>query len=884
MLSFQLLGTPLLHLAENPIGRFRSAKSLALLAYLLIERQEPHSRTSLMALLWPEFPESKARQNLSQTLTRLRDGLGKTVMAELIGTNRQEVWVRHTAVFNLDYHTFHQLLAEVRQHPHEQTATCPPCQEKLAQAVALVRGELLQGLEIDDSYPFEEWLLLARERLHELLLEALADLVEGELVGQAYDTAVVYARRQISLEPWRESAHRQLMQALALSGQRSAALAQYETCRRLLAEELGVEPTQRTQQLVTAVRQGTLRPQPSNLPTTNPIAHNLLHTLTPFVGRESELADLLACFTSEETRLVTLTGPGGMGKTRLTQEVGRQLLANPPPAWQLEGVWFVSLVGLTAPADVPVAIANTLGLGLPPQESADTAVITHLRPRHLFLILDNIETVLESRTWLMTLLQAAGGVRLLVTSRERLRLLGEQHFPLRGLSVPSEGSSHGQALDYEASKLFLDRAHRLHLSFRITAENWSSIIQICRLTGGLPLGLELAATLLDDWGVGQIAAQIEADTAVLAADYPDIAPHQRSIQLVFQRSWERLTPAEQIVLSRLTLFASEHFSHEAALQVTLADWRQLAALTRKSLIRLDGERRYMMHPLYKALAAQQLPPDPQQQHDSRRAHAGYFAQMLHTAVPPTFDKQKHLQLRTHLPLLPDLRVAWGWCVATADEPLLTIFAPPLYRFLRETAQLQEGRMLFEQAWCELQTSWLAPQRTTPQRVLLANLAAQLGFFRLFCGDAAGARPLLEQALAEFNALRIQDDLRRDVLAALSSLLRHMGEDELRLRLWQAELRFAEAQGDPSVLNRALDNVGEAFYHMGQLTEAQSFFAQAIAIAPLKMADYNLAITINNLGLTELALGNLPRARELLEQSLQIRQQYANSYRTASALR
>jgi DNA-binding SARP family transcriptional activator len=328
MLSFQLLGTPLIQLAENSIGRFRSAKSLALLAYLLIERQEQHSRTSLMALLWPELPESKARQNLSQTLTRLREGLGDEVMAGLIGSNRQAVWVQTTAVFTCDYHTFHQLLRQVRQHPHDEIATCAPCQEKLAQAVALVRGDLLQGLEVDDSYPFEEWLLLARERLHELLLEALADLTEGALAQAAYDTAVTYARRQISLEPWRESAHRQLIQALALSGQQHAALAQYETCRRLLAEELGVEPTQRTQQLATAVRQGTLTPTPP--PVTHPIPpaspkpipHNLPHTLTPFIGREEALAELLTCFTHEDARLVTLTGPGGMGKTRLGARSG----------------------------------------------------------------------------------------------------------------------------------------------------------------------------------------------------------------------------------------------------------------------------------------------------------------------------------------------------------------------------------------------------------------------------------------------------------------------------------------------------------------------------------------------------------------------------------
>jgi predicted ATPase len=517
------------------------------------------------------------------------------------------------------------------------------------------------------------------------------------------------------------------------------------------------------------------------------------------------------------------------------------------------------------------------------------ALLDQLRPRHLFLILDNAETVLESRTWLMELLQTAGDVRLLVTSRERLRLLGEQHFPLHGLSMPPEGAEQGQALEYEASKLFLDRARRLHRHFRLGAENWPPIRQICRLTGGLPLGLELAATLLeqgDAQEVGAIAAQIARDTAVLAADYPDIAPHQRSIQLVFQHSWERLTRAEQIVLSRLTLFASEQFSHEAAITVTLAEWRQLATLSRKSLIRPLGEKQYSMHPLYRALAGQQLPTDPAEREVLHRAHASYFAQMLHTAVPPTFDKEKHRQLPTLLPLLPDLRTAWAWVIRTGDEALLTIFAPALYRFLRETAQLQEGRTLFSHAWTELSERWHTAQSSPSQsqRRLLAQLTAQLGFFRHFCGDALGARPLLEQAHAEFNALGVQDELRGDTLSALSDLLRHVGEYELRLHLWQTELRLAQARHDPLASNRALDNVGEAFYHMGELAEAHRFFTETIATVPATEPDYKFAIAISNLGLTELALGNLPRARELLEQSLQIRQQYANSYRIASALR
>ena len=271
MLSLQLLGSPLICWGTHPITQFRSAKSLVLLAYLAMERGAPHSRTSLIALLWPEQPEENGRQNLSQTLTRLRDALGPG--GNLIQANRQAVWLDETAEIDLDFHTFWRLLAEVDKHNHENRTSCAVCQGKLSHAAALVRGELLAGVTVDDSYLFEEWLLLERERVHERLLSVLSDLAEGALHERRYEAAMQYARRQVALEAWRESAHRQLIQALALSGQRNAALAQYEHCRTILAQELGVEPTKITQQLAAAVRADTLTDSPPVPPA--PPNHNL---------------------------------------------------------------------------------------------------------------------------------------------------------------------------------------------------------------------------------------------------------------------------------------------------------------------------------------------------------------------------------------------------------------------------------------------------------------------------------------------------------------------------------------------------------------------------------------------------------------------------------
>jgi tetratricopeptide (TPR) repeat protein len=334
-------------------------------------------------------------------------------------------------------------------------------------------------------------------------------------------------------------------------------------------------------------------------------------------------------------------------------------------------------------------------------------------------------------------------------------------------------------------------------------------------------------------------------------------------------------------LSRLSLFESEGFSRAAALHVAGAEWRTLGALVRKSLVRSSEADVYALHPLYKTFAARKLPTD---QTELCHAHADYFAQLLADAVPLVFDKQKHLQLRSLLPLLPDLRACWHWSVATADARLIGLLAGPLYRLLRETAQLQEGRALFEKAWQKLETAWPSALRTLVQEKVLAEMAAQLGIFRVFAGDVHSARPVLELALEEFDRLQMAEP-RGGALTALSDVLDRLGEYETRLVLWQKELRRAEVGDDPLHLNRTLGNLGEALFHTGRLEEARDIFIRTIETAPAaEVPDYDNAITMNNLGLAELELGNLSQARVWLEKSLHIRQQYANTYRIASALR
>jgi ABC-type oligopeptide transport system substrate-binding subunit/DNA-binding SARP family transcriptional activator len=349
MAAFQLalLGSYQLSVAGALVAQFPTAKVQALLAYLAVEVQTPHARDTLIGLLWPDYTPESARHNFRQTLFRLRQVIPP---AHLLVTN-QTVQFNSASEYRLDVTTFTELITACRRHAHAHPSACADCIERLQQAVELYRGEFLAGFFLDDCPAFEEWILLKREWLRRQALQAFFDLAVYYERQEAYARAEVYAWRQVELDPPREEAHQQLMRVLALSGRRSEALAQYASCRRLLAEELGVEPGAETIALYERIRSdafpdkatgGQRAPQgdkvnasPSH-PVTLPLPHpvtlssptlaewkEITIESTPFVARERELALLhehLGKTLAGNGQVVFVVGEAGSGKTGLLRE------------------------------------------------------------------------------------------------------------------------------------------------------------------------------------------------------------------------------------------------------------------------------------------------------------------------------------------------------------------------------------------------------------------------------------------------------------------------------------------------------------------------------------------------------------------------------------
>ncbi|HEX6384298.1 MAG TPA: BTAD domain-containing putative transcriptional regulator, partial [Anaerolineae bacterium] len=526
MLRLSFLGTFQVVLQDQPAPQFQTNKVRALLAYLALEANQAHERATLVGLLWPELPQDRALNNLSKALGLLRRALhDRNQATPYLLASRQAIGFNPDCDYWLDVAAFQRDVA-----PH---ATVP----RLERAVALYRGEFLSGFSLADGPAFEEWLLLWRERLHQQMLAALEQLATHYLGINNHEQAQRYARRQLELDAWRESAHVQLMRALALAGDRSGALAQYEACRRLLIEELGVEPAAETTALYESIKADDLAPEPGakqKHASQRPVDHNLPSPPTAFIGRQRELTALDDVIHKDRSRLVTIVGPGGIGKTRFALAyAGRYLISPLVPSFP-DGVYFVPLVNLNPSSESPVAdqlvLAIMAAIKLPLETGAGPVVrspkqqlLDYLRQKRLVLLLDNFDDLLTPATGkrrdaedlVAEVLQAAPQVQVIVTCRERLRLYGERVYTLSGLALPNvkkgDPGDPDAIIHSEAMQLFIRSARRVQHDFQLQVHDWLPLARLCHFLGGMPLAIELAASWVDTLSVVNILVEMQRD-------------------------------------------------------------------------------------------------------------------------------------------------------------------------------------------------------------------------------------------------------------------------------------------------------------------------------------------------------------------------------------
>lgn len=869
-LSLRLLGQFQVSLDGSPVSGWRYDKVRALLAYLVLENGRSHPRDQLAALLWPDSPDAAARKSLRQALAHLRDIIGdETAVPPFLLISRDAIQFNPASQYDADVSTFVALLAACDRHPHAAGDYCPGCTARLAEAAALYQGDLLPGFALPHSLPFDEWLLTTRERLRLSAIDALGRLGAAYAHSGNGEAALQTARRQLVLDPWHEAAYRLLMRLLAQRGQRTAALAEYERCRRVLAEELGVEPSQETAVLYEQIRQETgTAALPEPMPSTPA-------PLTPLLGREQEVADVQALLRQDSARLITLLGPPGVGKTRLAlqvaEEMGLEFGANR---------FFVDLAAINDPELVPVAIARSLGFdGEQGRAASLIRLQRELKEKRALLVLDNFEQVLAAATAVLDLLHACPRLKILATSRASLRLRGEQRYPLPPLPLPEPDpapdlDSLGQN---PAVALFVARTQAVMPRFTLGMENVAAITAVCRRLDGLPLALELAAARVRLLPLPLLLKQLDSAAGsslrLLQDGAQGAARQQQTLQEAIRWSYDLLRDDQQRLFARLSVFVTG-FTWEAAEAVcqighlTLDIFGGIEALLDNSLLQRDekagGEYRFVMLQTIREYAQERL--DEWDESDLlRQRHADYFLSYAKINEADALRPHQDDWLNRIEREQDNLRSALAWTIEQSPDQGLEL-AVALFPFWHNRAYLREGRLWLERALA-------GETAVTPTRARALSAASLLAQRQ---GDYGPADDLGEAGVALSRQLGDPAALSY-ALNNLSIVRMFQGENATARQMAQESLELAQSVGDTLGVHRALMVIGQAALNMGQLAEAEQALADSLAFWRGIGERKNTILCLVNLGRIHLARGTLTAVAPLVSEAISLSQQLGDRH-------
>lgn len=631
----------------------------------------------------------------------------------------------------------------------------------------------------------------------------------------------------------------------------------------LLAEHLAIPPDQRATFLKVARQEKTvdhLEPVPPlSTPQLGsvsiPVKLNLPLPLTSLIGREHELRMVIRQVEDPTCRLLTLTGPGGVGKTRLALEVAHQLRDTFD-----HGACFVSLVGTSASEFIIPAIADSLGFSFSGAIELKAQLFNFLKGKHILLVLDNLEHLLTGIELLDELLEYAPDVKLLTTSREQLNLRAEWAFEVQGLPVPSNIEL-DQIESNSAAALFLQRAKQVNVNFTPVPEDLHAIVRICQLMEGLPLGLELAATWVNTLSCQEIAAEIERGLDFLATSKRDMPERHRSIHAVFEYSWNLLPVEEQVVLKNLSLLQGG-FQREAAEQVASATLPLLSSLVNKSLIRRHELGRYDQHELLRQYAATHLRDAPQEKISARDRQAAYYLAFWREREIELKGAGQREALRELTAEIDNFRAAWEWAITRGR------FAT-LYESLRAFLLLYDLRGWYAEG-IERIESLVHALRGTPDGhpELLGLVLALQGWFYFRRGQLKQARERFDRGLMILRPLDDPTAL-ADVLSLSGPLLIALGETATALEHGREGLAAARANGDIWRIAYALMMQGGNLVGSGRFDEAYASAREALTHFRALGDTRLIVVTLNTLGFAAMQLSRYPEARGYLQESLSL---------------
>ena len=940
-LSLFFLGPPGIECDGVPI-KVDTNRAIALLSYLAISG-ENHRRDRLASLLCPDYDQSRARAILRQNLYVLNKSLGEgwlEVQGEMVGLKgSDDLW--------LDVDRFHGDLSECRTHGHGSTEVCPQCIKPLTEAVGLYRDDFLAGFTLNDSVVFDDWQFSESQSLHAEVVNALERLVHwhsGREEGSRLEVAIGHARRCLELDRTNEGMHRQLMESYAKTGQRSAALKQYDECVRVLEKELKEAPKDETTSLYQQIKENVFVEEASSLErvsslgevspmeTVSPTGevspserevktaevdppkqeegprNNLPVQLTSFIGREREMEEIVRLLTT--THLLTLTGSGGCGKTRLALEVAAQLVGE-----YEDGVWVVELASLSDPALVPQEVASVLDVSEQPGRSFSDTLSDYLKSKNTLLLLDNCEHLIDACATLSeTLLRSCPNLKIIAGSREALGIGGELTYRVPSLSLPDpeELPTLENIRGYEALNLFIERATFNQSTFTVTGENVEALTQICHRLDGIPLALELAAARVKALSLEQILERLDDRFRLLTGGSRTALPRQQTLRSTIDWSYNQLSEKESALFNRTSVFMGG-WTLDAAEAICASkgveDYEVLDLLTQlveKSLVVIKeasykgegvGEARYRLLETVRQYSRDKL-ADSGEATTLRDRHLEWYLGLAEQAEPELSGLEQVMWLDRLEEEHDNLRAALEWSLGgeKAEEGLR--LAGTLFEFwdirgytneghkwiggalskgskasasvrakaLIGIGQLEQLRWEIDKAKASFEESLALCQEVGDKRGI-ADSIFYIGLIVKDQRDYERAEDLYKESLALQRELGNKEGIARSLLHLGAIVMETQSNYQRAAELYRESLALYRELGDKRNIARSLRFLGHTELMQGNYERAEALYEEVLALAREGRFKNSIAFALLYLGQVAGYQGDYSRATALLKESL-----------------
>lgn len=890
VIQAKFLGDFEIRVSGQVISGLSTLKSKALLAYLLMEGQKPQPRSVLAATFWPDVPEQTALHNLRQALVLINKAFVSFNMGgELFESSRDSITLHPQVALSVDALDFTAQMEELFKYMDGPPERGYPIQ-RLNRVLRLFRGEFLPFFSLPDADPFEDWLAMRRESITRLALQGFAWQLQYHENRGEWNAAYGLTQNLIKLAPWDEQAHYRAIRCLLELSQSSAAASHYQNAVHYFQKELDVEPgssLDAAKHLIDDFQAGK-RPQTAK-PFPTP---DLPHFATPFIGRSREIEVLESWMADPHCNLITLTGPGGSGKTCLAVQMAEQ-----QNSLFKDGVHFASLANCQTRQQIAASVFRSLGMLFERGNDAFEELLEWSLNRKALLVLDNVDNTSEAADFAARLSGHAPQLILLFTAYSRLNLIGEKVFALEGLPLQKGPLEDGPA---EAVQLYLSHLQAESLPEFHSPSFLADVNQICDLVDGMPLAIALAAGQTRCMPANELLAEIRRNLDVLRSQSANYPERHRSIQASFENAWNHLSTDRQKFLALLTAFQTP-FTAKAAetlFAISSIDLRDLAG---ESLLTWDASERYRFHRTIWQYAREKSQFSEEEKTVYRQKYAEWFFAKL--AVFLTNQDLDHLadNMKEIEGELADSMQALHWFIQSQAWAEVKTMIHALFRYFEGRGLFLAGSDLFKEIAkaCAQQQGGLECQVMASSRAALLSLRIQqykqaaewidFAYARArenewheetaFCLNVLASQALsasgsheAEQFAAEALDIAERFEIEEEIAHALYNLgfarinkgeVSRAFEDLTRCRQLCLVLKNWRK------LSKVLNSLADIACYRSDLDLAIDYYTQALTIAQGMGNQYSEALIANNIGTVYMEFNEHTPAKEYLNKSIEL---------------